>query len=166
MPRPAPLAVSAVNYRECWTARIVLIRIEAEHRFSSFLATGFLATGMVLLHALKRGHLFIGVGLLIAFAGQFWTVLPIVTGMALIGRGAVLSLESQPRTSRQDSLIILNLAVYGTLVSLAIVAQSNAVMMSSQGQVSLGMLLDHAAAIVLLVGLSFKVFFRLSQPTT
>ncbi len=112
----------------------------------------------------QRGDVLIGVGMLIVFAAQFWASLPVVTAIALVGRGAVQTLRSLPRTSRQDSLILLNLSVYGTLVCLAIVAQSNAVLQTSTTRASLGMLLDHAAAIVLLVGLICSVYYRLSQP--
>ncbi len=123
----------------------------------------FLVHGMTRQHLWQRSHVLIGVGMLIIFAAQFWASLPVVTAIALVGRGAIQSLRSRPRTSRQDSLILLNLSVYGTLVCLAIVAQSNAVLQTSTGA-SLGMLLDHAAAIVLLVGLICSVFVRLSQP--
>jgi len=115
---------------------------------------------------LQRGYATIGLGVLLIVAAQFWTVLPVVTAIAMIGRGAILTLQSRPRTSRQDSLVVLNLTVYGTLVCLAIVAQSNTVLQASNARVSLGMLLDHATAIVLVTGLIFGVFYRLSQPTT
>ena len=114
-------------------------------------------------HFWRRGDVLIGVGMLIVLAAQFWASLPVVTAIALVGRGAIQTLRSRPRTSRQDSLILLNLSVYGTLVCLAIVAQSNAVLQTSSGA-SFGMLLDHAAAIVLLVGLIYGAFARLSQP--
>ena len=116
-------------------------------------------------HLWKRGHANIGLGMLIIVAAQFWNVLPVVTAIALIGRGAILTLQARPRTSRQDSLLVGNLTVYGTLVCLAIVAQSNLTMQASVARVSLGMLLDHAVAIVLVVGLIFSVYVRLSQPT-
>ena len=113
----------------------------------------------------QRADVLIGAGLLIIFAAQFWADLPLVTAIALVGRGAIQILRSRPRTDRQDSLLVINLSVYGSLICLAIVAQSNAVLQTSSAQVSLGMLLDHAAAIVLLVGLVCSVFARLSQPT-
>ncbi len=114
-------------------------------------------------HLWQRGDVLIGIGMLTIVAAQFWVGLPVVTAIVLVGRGAIQTLRSRPRTSRQDSLILLNLSVYGTLVCLALVAQSNAVMQTST-RVSLGMLLDHAAAIVLLVGLICGVFSRLCQP--
>ncbi len=112
----------------------------------------------------QRADVLIGAGLLIIFAAQFWAGLPLVTAIALVGRGAIQMLRSRPRTSRQDSLLVIHLSVYGTLICLAIVAQSNVVLQTSSAQVSLGMLLDHAVAIVLLVGLICGVFVRLSQP--
>lgn len=117
-------------------------------------------------HALwQSGPLLIGGGVLLILAAQFFTNLPAVSAIALIGRGVILTLRSRPRTVRQDSLVLVNLAVYGVLVCLAIVAQSNAVL-TSGSSVSLGMLLDHSVAIVLLLGLIFRVFYRLSQPTS
>lgn len=113
----------------------------------------------------QNGPLLIGGGVLLIFAAQFWPVLPAVTAIALIGRGAILTLQGRPRTIRQDSLVLVNLSVYGVLVSLAIVAQSNAVI-DTGSTVGLGMLLDHSLAIVILLGLTFRVFYRLSQPTT
>ncbi len=115
-------------------------------------------------HFWQRAHVLIGFGLLIIFASQFWAGLPVVTAIALVGRGAIQTLRSRPRTGRQDSLMVLNLSVYGLLASFAIVAQSNGVMQASAARASLGMLLDHAVAIVLLVGLVCSVFARLSQP--
>jgi hypothetical protein len=112
----------------------------------------------------QRGPVLITCGLLVIVAGQFSSAVPIVTGIALIGRGAIVTLQSRPRTIRQDSLALLNLCVYGTLVCLAIVAQSNAILQTS-GRMSLGMLLDHSAAIVILLGLTWRVFFQISQPT-
>lgn len=114
----------------------------------------------------QRGYCFIGGGVLLIVAAQFWPSLPAVTAIALIGRGAVLTLQSRPRTPRQDALILVNLSVYSVLVCLAIVAQSNAVLQSSAAQVRLSMLLDHSAAIVLLAGLIGSVFSRLSETTT
>lgn len=113
----------------------------------------------------QNGPLLISSGVILILAAQLWPLLPAVTAMALIGRGSVLTLQARPRTIRQDSLVLVNLSVYGVLVSLAIVAQSNAVL-DSGSRVGLGMLLDHSLAIVLLLGLIFRVFYRLSQPTT
>ena len=114
----------------------------------------------------QRGAALISVGLLVIVAALFWPAAPVVAAIALIGRGAVLTLQSSPRTPRQDSLVVVNLAVYSTLVGLAIVAQSNAVLHMSTKPVSLAMLLDHAAAIVILAGLLYRVFSQLSQPST
>lgn len=111
-----------------------------------------------------EGHFLIGGGVLLILAAQFWPVLPAITAIALIGRGAVLILQSRPRTVRQDSLVLINLAVYGILVCLAIIAQSNAVARDSATQVSLGMLLDHSAAIVVIAGLICRTFQRFGQP--
>ena len=124
----------------------------------------FLVRSMTRQHLWQRTHVLIGAGLLMIFAAQFWAGLPVVTAIALVGRGAIQSLRSRPRTGRQDSLLVINLSVYGSLICLAIVAQSNIVLQTSSAQVSLGMLLDHAVAIVLLVGLVCSVFVRLSQP--
>jgi|GEM_PF-4486718 len=114
----------------------------------------------------QRGHVFIGIGLLVIVAAQFWTTVPVVTAIALIGRGTLLTLQGCPRTRRQDSLIVLNLAIYSTLVGLAIASQSNAVLQTPNASVSLSMLLDHASAIVLLLGLTCGVFYRLGHSTT
>ncbi len=112
----------------------------------------------------RNGPLLIVVGVLLITAAQFWPSLPSVTAIALIGRGAILTIQSQPRTVRQDSLVLVNLAVYGVLVCLAIVAQSNMVL-DVGSSASLGMLLDHSLAIVMLLGLICRVFYGLSQPT-
>ena len=112
----------------------------------------------------QRGPVLISCGLLLIAAGQLSSTMPIVTGIALIGRGAIVTLQSQPRTIRQDSLVLLNLCVYGTMMCLAIAAQSNALLQTSQ-PMGIGMLLDHSVAIVILLGLIFRVFFRISQPT-
>ena len=112
----------------------------------------------------QQAHVLIGVGLLVVFAAQFWVGAPVVTAIALVGRGVIQAFRSRPRTNRQDSLVMLNLVVYGSLVCLAIVAQSNAVLQTSSTSASLEMLLDHAVAIVLLIGLIYSVFVRLSQP--
>lgn len=114
----------------------------------------------------QRGYWFIAGGVLLIVAAQFWTSLPAVTAIALIGRGAVLTLQSRPRTPSQDALILVNLSVYSVLVCLAIVAQSNDVLQSSAAQIRLSMLFDHSAAIVLLAGLIGSVFSRLSETTT
>ncbi len=114
----------------------------------------------------RHGHALIGTGVLLIVAAFFLPQVPMVTALALIGRGAVLTLQTNIRTARQDSLVMINLATYGVLVCLAIVAQSNAVLQESQQRVGLMMLLDHAAAIVILLGLVTRVYFRLIQPTT
>jgi len=114
----------------------------------------------------RNGTALIAVGLLVIVAAPYWTAAPIVAAIALIGRGAVLTLQAGPRTTRQDSLVVVNLVVYSTLVGLAIVAQSNAVLHASTEPASLAMLLDHAGAIVILAGLTCRVFSQLGQPTT
>ena len=114
----------------------------------------------------QLGYALIAGGLLLILAAQFLASLPVVTAMALVGRGAMLTLQTRPRTARQDSLVLVNLSIYGLLVSLAIVAQSNAVIQESTAQVPLGMLLDHSLAIVLMLGLVCNVYSRLSQSTT
>lgn len=116
-------------------------------------------------HFWRHGHALIGTGILLVLMAQLLNHVPIVTAIALIGRGAVLTLQANPRNSRQDSLVMLNMAVYGMLVCLAIVAQSNAVWQDSTHRVDITMLLDHATAIVILMGLFYRVFFRLIQPT-
>ena len=113
----------------------------------------------------QRGFVWIGLGLVLVVLAQIWSFFPVVTAIALVGQGAIMTLWTRPRTSYQDSLIVLNLTVYGVLVCLAIVAQSNAVLQDSTAQVTLAMLLDHAAAIVLLAGLIMRNFYRLCQPT-
>lgn len=120
---------------------------------------------MIRHHLWRRGPALISCGLIVILAGQFWSFLPIVTAIALIGRGAIITLQAPPRTSRQDSLVVLNLSVYGTLVCLAIAAQSNAVLQATATRVNLGMLLDHSVAIVILLGLICRIFYRISQPT-
>lgn len=112
----------------------------------------------------RNGPLLIAGGVLLIAAAQFWPSLPSVTAIALIGRGAILTIQSQPRTVRQDSLVLVNLTVYGVLVCLAIVAQSN-IVLDRGSSASLGMLLDHSLAIVLLLGLICRVFYGLCQPT-
>ncbi len=87
-----------------------------------------------------------------------------VTGFAAVGWGAVLTLQTTPRSQRQDFLCLLNLIIYGSLTCLAIAAQSAAVVHEALGQVSMRMLCDHAAGIVLICGLAVQVISRLRQP--
>lgn len=111
------------------------------------------------------GHALIVLGMALVIAWQFLPMLPIVTAMALVGRGVILTLQARPRTMRTDSLMLINLCVYASLVCLAIVAQSKQVLQTAGTNVSLSMLLDHSLAIVLLLGLVYEVLSRLSQPT-
>ncbi|MCG8451052.1 MAG: hypothetical protein MI725_15905 [Pirellulales bacterium] len=114
--------------------------------------------------SLWRGPVLICAGLLLVVLAQFWSGCPVVTAMAVVAWGAMRTLHAEPRTHRQDLLSIVNLTIYSSLVCLAIVAQSYAVMQRSSELVSLAMLLDHAAAIVLVLGLAAHVTRRLSQP--
>ena len=114
--------------------------------------------------SLRRGPALLSLGLGLIVCGQFYRELPIVTAMAVVAWGALLTLYERPRTSRQDVLSILNLVIYGSLICLAIIAQSQFVLKHANGRVHPIMLLDHAAAIVFLMGLSIQVMRRLSQP--
>ena len=116
------------------------------------------------LSSLRRGPALLGLGMGLVICGQFYRDFPIVTAMAIVAWGAILTLYERPRTSRQDILSILNLVIYSSLVCLAIVAQSQHVLRHASGQVHPIMLLDHAAAIVVLLGLCVQVTRRLSQP--
>lgn len=108
----------------------------------------------------------IAVGLLLVVLAQFWLRVPVVAALALVGWGAVLTLHQRPRTSRQDSLSIVHLTIYSSLICLAIVAQSNCVLQESGNRIHPTMLIDHAAAIVMLIGLAAHVAGRISQPLT
>lgn len=159
MPPQKPLEVKSQR-QECWTLPNSVIKMEER----TSLPRSPLVPGMTRQPLSQRGHALIALGVFIILAAQLWSSLPVVAAIALIGRGAVLTLQQQPRTSRQDSLVVISLSIYGTLVCLAIVAQSNAVLQHAS-RVSLLMLLDHALAIVLSLGLVCSVFTRLSQPT-
>jgi hypothetical protein len=114
----------------------------------------------------QRGPLLAGLGLLLIVSFQFWEAAPLATAIALIGRGVVLSIEARPRSSRQETLVVLNLSVYGLLTCLAIAAQSQGVLKIAAAPIRFSMLLDHSLAIVVLLGLMVHVGSRLSQVTT
>ncbi len=116
--------------------------------------------------SLTRGPALIGAGLFVIAAAQFWPAVPVIATMVLIGWGSVLTLHSSPRTSRQDTLSLVNLVLYTTLVGLAIVAQSHRALQHVPEQADLAMLVDHSAAIMLLFALAAHVFRRICQPET
>jgi len=143
------------------TTAKVSITMEPMSLFSS----SFLQRGPALRRpALLGGPALLGSGLLIVVLAQFWPGWPVVTGIALVGWGALVALNASPRSRRQDSLSMVNLTVYSSLGCLAIVAQSHAVLRQGADSVSPAMLFDHAAAIVLMLGLAAHVVRRLSQP--
>lgn len=112
-----------------------------------------------------RGPALIGGGLLLVLLAQIGPGMPVVAPIALVGWGAVLTLQSRLRTRRQDALSVVHLATYITLVLLAIVAQSNLVLQEAGGRISPAMLLDHTAAIVLVIGLAAHMVRRICQPS-
>lgn len=114
--------------------------------------------------AAYRGPMLIGLGLALIGLAPFWPASPQVTAIALVAWGALSTLHARPRTSSQDALTMVNLTIYCSLVCLAIVAQSHAVMKQGVESVSAAMIFDHAAAIVLLLGLAGNVVQRLSEP--
>ena len=115
-------------------------------------------------NAAQRGPALICLGLGLVVLAHFESSGPVVTPLALVGWGALLTLHAKPRTRQQDSLSMLNLVVYSSLVCLAIVAQSHAMLQRPASRISLPMLLDHAGAIVLVIGLAAQVVRRISQP--
>lgn len=112
----------------------------------------------------RRGPVLISVGLSTVVAAQIWPALPVVATIVLIGWGAILTLYASPRTARQDALSIINLTVYATLVCLAVIAQTHRASNSPGGRVELLTLVDHSAAIVLLLSLAAHVCRRVFQP--
>jgi len=111
----------------------------------------------------RRGVLLIGVGLAIVALAQLAAGVPIAAAIVIIGWGTFLSTASRPHG---NLLGLLNLPVYVCLGSLAIASQADAAIDQGAGQVSLILLVDHALAIVLLVGLTIHTVRRLSQATT
>jgi hypothetical protein len=70
----------------------------------------------------QRGPLFIGAGLVIILAAQLWPTIPLAAAITLIGLGATLTLK---RHHHNELLLVLNFAIYASLVALAITAQMN-----------------------------------------
>lgn len=68
----------------------------------------------------NRGPLLIGVGLAVVLAAQLAVAIPIAAAIALIGLGATLTLS---RLHHNELLLALNLAMYASLVAVAIPAQ-------------------------------------------
>lgn len=68
----------------------------------------------------NRGPLSIGIGLVVVLGAQLWPVIPLAVGIALIGLGSTLTLNHR---RRNELLLALNLAVYVSLVVLAVSAQ-------------------------------------------
>jgi hypothetical protein len=99
----------------------------------------------------KRGAALIGVGLAVVVVAQLIAGVPIAAAIVLIGWGALLSIASGP-------MALLNLPVYGCLGSFAIASQTHAAL---GGRLSLLLLVDHALAMVLLVGLTIHTVRRL-----
>ncbi|MCH2113840.1 MAG: hypothetical protein MK171_02855 [Pirellulales bacterium] len=112
----------------------------------------------------ERGPVLIGGGLLLMLLAQIGSGFPVVTPIALVGWGAVCTLHARPRSCRQDVLSIVQLATYSTLVLLAIMVQSNLVFQEAVRHIHFVILLDHAAAIVLVIGLAAHMVSRLGQP--
>ena len=114
--------------------------------------------------ARQCGPLLICSGLFIIVLTHFWLDWPVVSGIALVGWGALRTLHSGSRSAGQDALSMVNLTIYSSLVCLAIVAQSQVVLKQGAEKASTIMLFDHAAAIMLILGLASHVARRLSQP--
>lgn len=108
----------------------------------------------------KRGAALIGAGLIIVAMAHWMGGAPIAAAIVLIGWGALLSVLSRPRS---ELLGLMNLPVYGILVSIAIASQTHAALHSDAGQVGLLLLVDHTLAMVLLVGLTLHTVRRLLQ---
>ena len=111
----------------------------------------------------RRGALLVGAGLAIIAIAQLSAGVPIAAAIVIIGWGTFLSVACRPHGSL---LGLFNLPVYVCLGSLAIASQSHAAIDQGPGQVSLMLLVDHALAIVLLVGLTIHTVRRLSHATT
>ena len=108
----------------------------------------------------RRGAALIGVGLIVVVAAHLVAGVPIAAATVLIGWGALLTVATRPHGGQ---LAMLNLPVYGCLGSFAIASQTLAALGSDVGRLSLPLLVDHALALVLLVGLTIDTARRLLQ---
>ena len=108
----------------------------------------------------KRGAVLIGIGLAVVITAQLRAGVPIAAAIVIIGWGASLSIESRERCG---SLSLLNLPVYGCLGIFAIASQTHTALGGEVGKISLLLLVDHALALVLLVGLTLHTASRLLQ---
>ena len=104
------------------------------------------------------GSALIGVGLVIVLAAQFSVSMPVATAMALIGWGALLTVHA-------EALELVNLVIYGVLVSFTIASQTHAAQNSASGQLSLLTTADHVAAVLLLAGLTWYALCRALHPS-
>jgi hypothetical protein len=109
----------------------------------------------------RRGAALIGVGLTVVVAAHLVAGVPIAAATVLIGWGTLLTVASRPHGG---PLAMLNLPVYGCLGSFAIASQTHAALGSNVGRLPL--LVDHALALVLLVGLTIDTARRLLQAST
>jgi hypothetical protein len=112
------------------------------------------------LESSKRGAALIGVGLAVVVAAQFKAGVPIAAAIVLIGWGTLISIASRPRSG---GLALLNLPVYGCLGSFAIASQTHVALGSDVGRLSLLLPVDHALAMVMLVGLTIHTVRCLLQ---
>jgi hypothetical protein len=108
----------------------------------------------------KRGAALIVVGLAVVVVAQFEAGVPIAAAIVLVGWGALDNIASRPRSG---GLALLNLPVYGCLGSFAIASQTHAALGSNVDRLSLLLMVDHALAIVLLVGLTIHTVQRALQ---
>ncbi len=109
-----------------------------------------------------NGAALIGIGLVIVLTAQVVPAVPIAAAIALVGWGAQLTLFS----SRHNSLLgLVNLPVYATLVSFAVASQIHAELDADLGKVPLHLVIDHALAVLLLVGLTLHTTRHLTSET-
>ena len=110
----------------------------------------------------QRAPALIFCGLAVVLWSQVWPVVPIASAVVLIGWGATLAVLN--RAGRQEWLALTNLAVYLSLTCLTVVAQTNAALTGPAGRVETLVLIDHLAAVALLVIVTRGVLRQVIEP--
>lgn len=99
----------------------------------------------------------IGLGLAIMLVAQWVDGVPVATGVALIGWGAMLALS-------MPALALANMLVYAVLVGYTIGSQSHAAAQSLTGHVTRLTSIDHLVALMLVAGLTWVTLRRTLAP--
>jgi hypothetical protein len=97
----------------------------------------------------KQGPTLIAVGLVMLLAAEYWSRIPVISGMALIAMGATVAIASRFRySSALPALVTTQLFVYLILYMLFVGAVLNAVFAKSHGGMTLFQVVDLGLSIV------------------